>query len=51
MTAIVNTVLKKHKRASKCLEETEGPYIEITHSIGQDKIRKWSDEESEALGL
>ncbi|KIK73016.1 hypothetical protein PAXRUDRAFT_21324 [Paxillus rubicundulus Ve08.2h10] len=51
LNTIVNSLLKKHKQALKGLEETESPYMELTHSLSEDQIRKWLDKELQALRL
>lgn len=47
----VKTLLKKHKRAVKGVDDTKLPFDELTHSLDPQKITLWEKDEKIAMEL
>ncbi|KAG1838555.1 hypothetical protein F4604DRAFT_1572198 [Suillus subluteus] len=51
MVGIVRTLLKKHKRAVKGIDDTKLPFDELTHTLDPEKIAIWEKDEKMAMEL
>jgi hypothetical protein len=45
----VKTLLKKYKRAIKGISDTKPPFDELTHSLDDEKIAIWENDEKKAM--
>ncbi|KAG2144695.1 uncharacterized protein EDB93DRAFT_1087402, partial [Suillus bovinus] len=49
LVGLVKTLLKKYKRAIKGINNTKSPFDELTHSLDDEKIAIWENDEKKAM--